>query len=151
MQTSTLFKVAMWGRIIYGTGRILLAFSLLGFIGSNFSDILTTLMQQELIEDPNDLLYRLANNLISGHDLQLTYFAPIYLIFWGFIDTFLSIALLKNKHWAFPVSISLITLFTVYEIYRVLHTHSVMLAGLIIVDIFELWLINRERKRLSQN
>ena len=64
--------------------------------------------------------------------------------FWGFIDVTLSINMLKRRLWAFPVSIWLIALFVLYELYRFSHTHSFVLALVITADMTIMWLIRKE-------
>jgi uncharacterized membrane protein len=52
--------------------------------------------------------------------------------------------LLRERKWAFPSGIVLIGLFILYEIYRFAHTHSLILVGVIIIDLAILWIIWRE-------
>jgi uncharacterized membrane protein len=46
------------------------------------------------------------------------------------------------------MSYLLITAFIVYELFRFTHTHSLVLLGVIIIDILVIWLIRREHKKL---
>ena len=138
----------MTWRICYGILRIFLAFILLRFIGAPLSGIFYRAMQHELIEDPNDFLIQLAHPFIQHLSFPITYFLAVYLIFWGIIDILLSINLLKQKTWAFPVSMYLIGIFVLYEIYRFLHTHSFILACVIVIDLILIWLIGKEYRKL---
>ena len=84
--------------------------------------------------------------------VYITTFLALYFIFWGVIDIGMSAFLLKERLWAFPVSILLIAVFIAYEILRFFQHHSVFLLGIIAVDIVILLLIQREysilRKRI---
>jgi len=123
------FRIGMSWRIVYGCGRIALAIVLLSHIGTPFTDLFKSLMRHEIVEDPNDILVRIAEAGLAHGSFMVTRFLAAYLGFWGVIDIGLSTALLKNLRWAFPVSLTLIGLFLVYEVQRFTHTHSIVLAG----------------------
>lgn len=149
--TEIIFHIGMWWRIIYGGFRIVLGATLLRFVGAPLSDIFYKLLEHELIEDPNDILIRLGDFFLIHSSLTISYFLAIYFIFWGSVDIGLSIGMLKHKLWTFPVGITLIVLFVAYEIYRFSHTHSLILAFIILVDIFLIWLIHKEYGRLRHH
>jgi uncharacterized membrane protein len=144
-----LFRVGMWWRILYGFLRIILGFILLHFIGTPLSDIFYRVMSHEVIEDPGDIILRTIGSSLQHFSFTVTYFLAIYFIFWGAIDILLSINLLKHKIWVFPVSIYLIAIFVLYGIYRFSHTHSPVLAFIIVMDLVILWLIRKEYIKLK--
>lgn len=144
-----LFRVGMWWRILYGGVRVLLGLTLLRLVGTPLDDVFYRAMRFEIAEEPRDFLSHTIGSFLHHHSYTVTYFLAAYLIFWGTVDAVLSASLLRDKLWAFPVSMYLIALFMLYEIYRVAHTHSLILGGIILMDIGLLWLINKEyRKRL---
>jgi len=143
------FRVGMIWRILYGSLRLILSFALLRLIGTPLSDLFFKIMSHELVEDPTDFLIQTINPFFQHSSFTVTYFLAAYLIFWGIIDIFLSINLLKQKLWAFPISIYLIGIFVLYEIYRFSRTHSFMLAGVIFIDLILIWLIRREYRKLN--
>ncbi len=143
------FATAMWWRIGYGVLRIILGLAVLKVVGTPVTDIVTSLMGHELIEDPNDLLYTLVHDFLVNHSPYITYFMSFYLLFWGAIDIGLSYNLLKHRLWAFPISFLLIGLFVMYEAVRFSHTHSLVLLWIIIVDIGILWIMWREYQKLK--
>lgn len=145
----TLFRAGMWWRIFYGILRIILGTALLRLVDTSFADLVYQLLKFELIEDPTDFLIRVVYPLVEQHSFTISYFIAAHLLFWGFIDVIFSSLLLRHKLWAFPVSIALISVFVLYEIYRVSYTHSLFLAGVIIVDLFVILLTYREYKRLE--
>lgn len=143
--TEFLFQAVMWWRIGYGAVRVAVGITLLYFVGTPVSDILLRLMGHELTRHPHEGVMHAINHL----PFTVTYFLAIYFIFWGTIDVFLSILLLRHQLWAFPFSIVLITLFILYEMVRITHTHSLVLLGVIIMDLFIIWMIFREYKKLK--
>ena len=140
----TFFKVGMWWRIIYGVFRIIIGVILLQHIDTPLSDLFFTLMRHEVAQDQADFFVNTVGSFLSHQTLTITYFAVIYLVVWGVVDIFFSVALLHHKAWAFSFSIYLIIGFIFYEIFRFTQTHSYMLIALIFVDLFVLYLIMRE-------
>lgn len=143
-----LFNIGMWWRIIYGVMRIVIGVMLLQHIGTPFLDLFYSLVGKDLIEDPDDILLKTVAPILEHTSFTVTYFLATYIIFFGVIDVVLSICLLKHKMWAFPTSMYLIAGFVAYEIYRFTHTHSLVLAYIIIVDIVVIWLIKKEYDNL---
>lgn len=99
----------------------------------------------------HDFLIHILKPLASNVHYSVTFFAAIYLLFWGVLDIFLSVELLRNRMWAYPLSLVLISCFMTYEFFRLLHTHSPALVFLIIYDLLALWLIWREYKKIASN
>ncbi|NQV93466.1 DUF2127 domain-containing protein [Candidatus Kaiserbacteria bacterium] len=144
-----LFRIGMWWRIAYGSLRLFLGLILFQLVGTPILDIFNKVMGHEIIEDPSDILMYVLSPLFQHLPFTVTYFVALYLILWGIIDIFLSVNLLREKMWAFPVSLYLIGIFICYEIYRFFHTHSLVLAIVIVIDCVLIWLIAKEYFRLK--
>ena len=144
---SKLFRYGMWWRIFYGSLRIAFGLFLFSVINESFSDLLYRFMSAELFEDPTDLLFYTVNSFLQTHPFIVTSFIAVYMIFWGFVDIFLSFNLLRHKIWTFPVSLYLIAFFVLYELYRFFYTYSYILLSVIVIDILIAWLIWREYKK----
>lgn len=102
------------------------------------------LTQEELLDDPNDFIANYIYHLGTDLSLSATVFGALYLSSHGIIKIGLVIALLKNKLWAYPLSIAVLGLFIVYQSYRFTYTHSIGLIILTIFDLVVIWLIWRE-------
>jgi len=146
---SFLFHLSMWWKILYGFIRVILGFILLKLIGTPFSDIFYSLMSHELSTDATDVVFQFVYHLMEDHSFTVTYFIASYLLFWGLLDIFLSTLLLRHKLWAFPTAMILMSLFISYEIYRVIHTQSLVLLGFIFLGFGILYLIDDEYRRLK--
>lgn len=144
-----LFVLGMWWRIGYGFFRIIFGLAVLKVVGSPLIDVVTRLMQHELTQDPNDMLYAAASSLLSHHPLHVTYFLSFYFIFWGIVDIVLSYNLIKHHLWAFPISFLLIGAFIAYEVVRFTHTRSLLLLWVILLDSIILALIWKEYRKLK--
>jgi uncharacterized membrane protein len=142
------FDVGMYWRIIYGAFRLIVGLALLRVVGTPAVDVFRKVMRHELLSDPHDIIINTVSPLLIHHGFTITYFLAIYLIFWGLVDIFLSISMLRHKLWAFPVSIVLILVFVLYEIHRYTHTHSLLLLWFMVVDIVVVWLVRKEWHKL---
>lgn len=75
------------------------------------------------------------------------YFIGAYLFFYGAVNIFLVISLLRGKLWAYPAAIACFLAFTAYMFVRFLFNHSVILSGFIAFDFFLITLTWLEYKR----
>jgi len=108
--------------------------------------LMLNLTQNQMSDDPDDLLGTFIVNNIANFSANSQIFFGYYLLSHGIIKIFLVICLLLNKLWAYPLSIVVFSLFIFYEAYRYYFTHSLWLLGLIIFDIIIVWFIWREYK-----
>jgi uncharacterized membrane protein len=67
-------------------------------------------------------------------------FASLFLLSHGLMKVVLAIALWMNELWAYPLAIGVFSAFSVYQIYRFTHTHSISLMILTVFDIAIVWL-----------
>jgi uncharacterized membrane protein len=104
------------------------------FTGS-VTTIISFLIHSELVEDPNDFIANKIQHLspyFSGHT-QL--FGALYLLSHGIIKVFLVINLLRGKLWAYPATITVLLIFIVYQVYRLIYGYSFILVFLTLFDI----------------
>ena len=120
------------------------------FLFVNVSGIILTLVQNELVEDPNDFiahqLQLLTQNVGSGAQL----YTALYLISHGVIKGLLVAGLLRGKLWAYPASLVVLSLFVAYQVIKWLGTHSVLLLSLTLFDLAVMWLIWKEYRYVRE-
>jgi len=89
----------------------------------------------ELAEDPNDKIMNYFYNL--GHSLSIDsqYATAIYMMIHGTVKLVFICLLFKKVLWAFPASVTVFGLLIIYEIYKFIHIPSILLLGLIVIDI----------------
>jgi uncharacterized membrane protein len=107
------------------------------------------LTQHELSEDPNDLI---ATNLVKiahNFSFQSTGFAIFFLLSHGIIKIYFVIFLLKKRLWAYPTFIALLSIFIIYQVYRISSSHSLFLSLLTILDLIIVWLTFDEYRKLK--
>lgn len=146
---SFLFQLSMLWRIVYGLLRIIMGVAFLRLIGQPLSEFVYTIMSHEVMRGTDVVLGKIYQ-LFETHDFTISYFIATYFIFWGIVDIVLSLSLLRRIKIAFPITMVLILLFICYGIFRFSYTHSLVLLGVIIIDIGIIYLINREYKKLKR-
>ncbi len=147
---SILFKLSMWWRIFYGLLRLFVGIALLRLIGQPLSEFVYTLMAHEITGKTGDAVLEKIYLLFETHDFTVTYFIASYFIFWGIIEIILSFCLLRRVRSAFPITMAFIVVFICYSIFRLTHTHSLILLSVIIIDIGIFYLIKHEYSRITR-
>lgn len=124
----------------------------LALIGTNtISNLVNTLTQEELVEDPNDFI---ATHLLSwaqGFSVETRHFYAFYLLSHGIVKLFLVAGLLRNKLWAYPASLVVLGLFIVYQLYRFSYTHGFGLIVLTVFDVIVMGLIWHEYRLMRRH
>jgi len=103
----------------------------------------------ELAEDPHDIIANYMINLAAHTSKNTEFFAAIFLLVHGAIKISIVTGLYLRKLWIYPLAEIILSLFVLYQLYRFSHTFSVLLIFLSIVDIFIIFLIRTEHKRLK--
>jgi uncharacterized membrane protein len=107
----------------------------LAFVSTDaIKGLVNALTQEELTEDPNDFVATHLVSLAQNFTVSTQRFYAFYLLSHGVIKLLLVAGLLRNKLWAYPVSLVVLGLFIVYQLYRFSYTHG---AGLIVLTIFD--------------
>jgi len=102
---------------------------------SSIAGLVNRLTQEELIEDPTDLIATHLLSMAQGFSVSTKNFYAFYLLSHGIVKLALVVGLLRNKLWAYPASLVVLGLFILYQIYRFFFTQSV---GLIVLTVFDL-------------
>jgi uncharacterized membrane protein len=127
----------------------LIEISLAAFLA--FSDeilpYVLNLANDQLIENPNDFLATHLSALTHPTASSL-FFASLYLFAHGTVKFVLAIFLWFNKIWAYPAAISIISVFIVFQLIRVLEKGSILLLALTAFDCFFVWLIYHEYRQV---
>ncbi|MDQ6913812.1 MAG: DUF2127 domain-containing protein [Verrucomicrobiota bacterium] len=121
------------------------------FIGNDtFLRLIQLLTAPELAEDPHDLIATALRGWLGHLSTNTKLFASAYLFGHGAVKLFFVAGLWREKLWAFPTALAIITAFVIYQIYRLCQTPSLSLIALTIIDIFIIAMIWREY-RFKQN
>jgi uncharacterized membrane protein len=118
---------------------------------STITRLVNALTQEELIEDPNDFVAAQLLSLAQNFTVSTQRFYAFYLLSHGVIKVFLVIGLLRNKLWAYPVSLVVLGLFIMYQLYRFSYTHGFGLIVLTVFDVFVMGLIWHEYRLVRRH
>jgi uncharacterized membrane protein len=108
------------------------------------------LTQDEIAEDPRDLVANSLRRAASHLSPASQHFAAIYLLIHGVIKIGLVGALLKRELWAYPVAVLVFGAFIIYQLYRYTLTHGLGLIALSVFDLAVIWLIYLEYRALRR-
>lgn len=111
---------------------------------SSIAAFVMRLAQGELTEQPNDIIATYSVHLVQQFSIAGGTFIAIFLLSRGLIKLGLVIALLKNQLWAYPISLVVLGLFVLYQLYQIAVAFSVLLVLLTVFDLVVMWFIWRE-------
>jgi len=121
------------------------------FVGYNaINGVLFSAFHEEIAESPRDAFWQFMINewhaiSLSGHSFWgLLFFAH------GATKVLLSIALLKNKLWAYPAAAIVFTLFVMFEVYSLAGRPSLFLWLITIFDAIVVGLILHEYSHIKK-
>ncbi len=145
-----LFEISVLLKGLHALLEVVGGLFLLFISTGTIAQSLTWLTQDELVEDPHDIVARYF--IHAGEQLSAgKQFASLYLLSHGLIKLALVIGLLKNKLWAYPWSIIVLGLFMIYQVYRYTYTHAIGLILLTLFDVVVLWLIWHEYRLVAKS
>ncbi|HEX4075936.1 MAG TPA: DUF2127 domain-containing protein [Candidatus Acidoferrales bacterium] len=117
-------------------GGILLWFVKPAAMGST----LRMLCLREFSRDPHDFiavhLLHTSEKLAHGDPL----FASIFLLSHGLVKVVLAVMLWFGELWTYPLALFVFSAFSVYQVYRYTHTHSIALLVVTAFDLAIVWL-----------
>lgn len=102
------------------------------------------LTRGELIEDPGDFV---ANHLlqVARHlSLGTREFGGVYLLAQGAVKVVMVVGLLRGRRWAYPLAVTLMSVFIGYQAYRLSQSPAIGFIALTLLDIVIVGLIARE-------
>ena len=108
--------------------------------------ILLSFTRDEIQEDTHDKFSNFLIHLAQSYSIHAKYYISFYLLSHGIVNGFLAIALLKRKLWAYPTSIIIFSLSSLYQLFRYTITHSIWLLLFTILNIILIGLIWHEYK-----
>ncbi len=107
------------------------------------------LTQNELAEDPKDLIANLLLRAGQHYSVGSQHFAVLYLLSHGLVKVVLVLLLWRRKLWAYPLAVVVLALFIAFQVFRWTTTHSILLVLLTALDALIIWLTLAEYKRLQ--
>ena len=148
------FEISLLLKGVFALGEIIGGIVALFITKEFLLKIVGVLTQEELAEDPRDLIANYLLHSTQNFSISTQYFVALYLLSHGSIKLWLIVGLLRKKLWYYPTAIIVFGLFIVYQLYRFSFTHSLWLLLITGVDVIVIgltWHEYRYRKRLSSS
>lgn len=144
------FDVSLWLKAVFALGEIISGIATYLVSKELLMQIVFLVTRAEFAEDPHDqlasyLLHTAQNLSIGARD-----FAAIYLIAHGIVKLWLIVGLLRKRLWYYPTAMLVFGLFIVYQLYRYVFTHSVLLILITILDLIVIGLTWHEWRYLRR-
>lgn len=89
----------------------------------------------DLSRNPHDWVGVHLRHMAEGVTGTGRRFVAVYLLSHGLVKLVLVVELLRNKLWAYPLMIAMLTVFVGYQSYRFALTHSIVMIGLTAFDL----------------
>jgi len=112
--------------------------------GVSIMNIVNFFAQQEILEDPHDVIANYFLHLAHTLGGSSKSFAALYLIGHGIINGAMVISLWKGKLWAYPASLVVLGAFIIYQLYLLTFGFSSWLVAFTILDIVIIILVWHE-------
>ena len=103
--------------------------------------------RRELIEENTDFIANFLIKLVQNFSIHTKDFVAVYLAVDGLIKLCLVISLWRKKLWAYPVAMVAISLFIIYQVYKLMFHFSYFMLYLTLIDIIIIALLRFEYKR----
>ncbi len=142
------FDVTLLAKAVDGVLEIAGSALLYGVRPERIGGLLRAATQHELIHGHHDVLLHLLNHAAGHVTAESQSFAALFLLWHGLVKVLLVWALLRRLLWAYPLALAAFALFLAYQLYRYLHTYSIWLLALSVLDLLVIVLTAAEYRRL---
>ncbi len=132
------------GALEFVSGMILL------FNSSAVSHLVNNALSNELLEDPKDISANFFMNALHQISPGIGVFIVTYLLVNGLLKILIVTFLLLKKSWAYPLSGVLLSLFSLYSIYRLILNFSYVMLVLTAIDIIIIALLRLEYQEIKK-
>jgi uncharacterized membrane protein len=130
-----LFEAGVFLKALNSVWETLAGIFLLTSLHNWLTRVFVIFSSSELLGDRDDFFFNYAHRHMANFTDHTRIFVGVYLLFHGIMNAFLSYNLYKSRLWAYPVSMAFTSLFLVYQLYRLSHTHSLLLLVVSVLDI----------------
>jgi uncharacterized membrane protein len=145
-----LFFASVWLKGLDGLLELIGGAALLTVSPSVIMTVVRVLTQDEIAEDPRDLVANAMRHAAGRLTFASEQFMAIYLLVHGIVKFGLVWALLRRTLLAYPLSIVIFIGFIIYQLYRYTFTHGVGLLALSAFDFLVIGLIWLEYRALRE-
>ena len=147
----SLFRMTIIVKGVNGVWEVAVGVSLFFFKQQDIHSALMFAARHSVIQisgyNSAHYIVKQANNF----SVSIQYFIAWYFLFYGLVNIFLVVFLLKDKWWAYPGAIVFFTLFILYQCYRFFLHQSGLLLFFTLFDMLLVFLTWLEYQRVKKN
>lgn len=143
-----LFLLSVWSKGLDGALELLGGVALLTVSPAFILRTVQFLTQDELVEDPHDLVANYLLGVAAPQSVARQHFMALYLLIHGIVKLALVWALLARVLRAYPIAMSVFAGFIVYQLYRYTLTGGLGLLVLSAMDVVVIALVLLEYRAL---
>lgn len=114
------------------------------------AQLIRFMFKNQLVADRHDFIATFMQHQLAEYDVSHHTFVSIYLMLHGLVKIGVVAGLWSEKLWAFPVGISALAAFIIYQLSRFSYTHAPLLVVISIFDAFIILLAWREWQAMKQ-
>lgn len=145
------FEALLFFKLLNALGEIIGGILLILFNPEKIQNIVHIISQKELKQDPNDIVMNILIKFSNNLSLNLDHFLIVYLLSQGIVKIIIVTLLYKKKLWAYPLSVIVLILFVIYQLYELTIASSFIIIFLTILDMILIFLTITEYKRIKVN
>lgn len=147
-----LFRVGLWLKAAHSLVEIFAGLALAFMAHDRITALAWALTQDELLEDPHDLVADALRHAAEGMSADVQGFAAWYLFTHGAIKLALVAGVLANRLWAYPAFIAALCGFILYQVYRMVSLQvTFALIALTVIDIVVLVLSTHDYRLVRRD
>ena len=145
-----LFMISILLKGLFAVLETLAGFILLVSPHDYLAQFVHFMFRNRLLADPSDPFATFAMHQLQDFDLTRHTFVSIYLTLHGLVKMGVVAGLYSERLWAFPIGLTALGIFIVYQMERYFTTHSPLLLVISILDAFIMLLAWREWQALKK-
>lgn len=133
-QEKLIYKIAILLKGINGIFEVILGIVIAFISSTQVYKIISRILHHELTTDPSDFIANYILSFVQGVSFGTKEFIAAYIFIHGVINLGLFYTVWNKKMHFYPIAIIILVLLAVYQVFRLLHKFSILLAVITIID-----------------
>lgn len=143
------FRIALVLKALFAAGEVLGGLAMIFLTPTRLNALVHWLTAGELKENPSDFIVSHLLIFSQHYTGSAQLIGTIYLLSHGLVKLVVIYFLWRRVLKAYPISIAVIGLFIVYQVWEIVVHHSVLMILATLVDIIVIWLTVLEYRRMQ--
>ncbi len=141
------FRIGLLVQLCLGLAQLASGLVLLLAPDGSILALVDWLTRNEIVEDPNSMFVAMLRGWARGLTLESETFYSIYLVGHGALNLFAATAMLRHWRGAYPLSMSVLGVFMVAQVWEYFHVFDPILVLLTAIDVAVIIVITIEERQ----